>query len=307
MSNIWTNLASFLAKLTRRKVETQPHEDFDFKKLTGDLTNSITDEIYRQYNPRARAALLKVTKEGGDEKSTNDLEISGVASEIKVAVDRELAEKLPDIIAQRVITELEEQHFPKKGTTLELTAEWLLKARLISIAGLAGSAFVIIALSIIIFAKSLNVSIDAGLYFWRYTDLVVELFNVPASNITALDAKNAMIGEILSILDLILITSLAMMVFIGGYENVIGRVGSSHDYPIWIGKLEIGQLKIKVAASIIIISSLHLLLAFLKIDLEAGVRPEQATALLWTSIIHGVFVLSALMLAFIEWLSAKSH
>jgi uncharacterized protein (TIGR00645 family) len=118
--------------------------------------------------------------------------------------------------------------------------------------------------------------------------------------------KNILISDVLSVLDLVLITSLSMMVFVGGYENVIGRVGSNHEYPKWIGKLEIGELKIKVAASIIIISSLHLLLAFMQIDTLNGMNDAQKDALIWTSIVHVVFVVSALMLSVIEWIGSMS-
>jgi uncharacterized protein (TIGR00645 family) len=111
--------------------------------------------------------------------------------------------------------------------------------------------------------------------------------------------NNASAG-ILSVLDLVLIGSLVVMVLIGGYENSIARLGSSHDVPTWFGKLDIGELKVKVAASIVIISSIHLLTSFIQIKFIEQVDPksiEHYYPLVFTTTIHVVFVISAFVLA----------
>ena len=77
---------------------------------------------------------------------------------------------------------------------------------------------------------------------------------------------NKIIFSILSVLDLLLLASLIVMVLIGGYENTVSRIGTSHDVPTWFGSLGITDLKIKVAASIVIISSIHLLTQFMLIE-----------------------------------------
>lgn len=116
-------------------------------------------------------------------------------------------------------------------------------------------------------------------------------------------------GIILSMLDMMLISALVMMVTIGGYENTVSRIGLSHAYPRWFGRLDIGQLKIKVAASIATISSIHLLLNFMMIDTDANFDPA---VIMWTAIVHVVFVLSAIGLAYMNKAShedqdAKKH
>ena len=78
---------------------------------------------------------------------------------------------------------------------------------------------------------------------------------------------NNIVASTLSVLDLLLVGSLSIMVLVGVFENTISRIGMTHNVPTWFGKLGIGQLKIKVAASIVIISSIHLLVLFLGLDL----------------------------------------
>lgn len=100
----------------------------------------------------------------------------------------------------------------------------------------------------------------------------------------------------LSLIDLALVGSLVVMVVISGYENFVSRIdldGSSEKLS-WVGKLDSGTLKLKVASSIVAISSVHLLKAFMNAKETA---PE---TLKWYVIIHMTFVASALIMAFIE-------
>lgn len=113
-------------------------------------------------------------------------------------------------------------------------------------------------------------------------------------------------GTILSMLDMMLISALVMMVTVGGYENTVSRIGLKHAYPRWFGKLDIGELKIKVAASIATISAIHLLLNFMMI----GVDSEQefdSEVIMWTAIVHVVFVVSAFLLAYMNKISHPEY
>ena len=101
---------------------------------------------------------------------------------------------------------------------------------------------------------------------------------------------------ILSLVDLVLVANLVIMVIISGYENFISRIDidEAADRLSWFGKLDAGSLKIKLASSIVAISSIHLLKKFLD-------TAETDTGKLYALVVvHIAFVVSALMLAVID-------
>ena len=101
---------------------------------------------------------------------------------------------------------------------------------------------------------------------------------------------------ILSLVDMALVGGLLVMVMFSGYENFISRIDVSEgtEKLSWLGKLDAGSLKQKVAASIVAISSIHLLRAFM----SAQQIPNDK--LMWYVIIHLTFVLSALGMAYVD-------
>jgi len=106
--------------------------------------------------------------------------------------------------------------------------------------------------------------------------------------------------KILGLIDAALIASLLVMVIISGYENFVGRFDREHQEEVhWLGTIDVGSLKVKVASTIVAISSIHLLQVFLN---NANYSTSQ---LMWLTIMHMTFVLSALLLACIDRLSAK--
>jgi uncharacterized protein (TIGR00645 family) len=100
----------------------------------------------------------------------------------------------------------------------------------------------------------------------------------------------------LSLVDLTLVASLVLMVMISGYENFVSRIEivQTAEKLAWLGKLDPGTLKVKVAASIVAISSIHLLKAFMNITQMPNDK------LLWLVAIHLTFVVSALMLGVLD-------
>lgn len=115
--------------------------------------------------------------------------------------------------------------------------------------------------------------------------------------------ENEMILAMLGLIDAALVASLIVMVMISGYENFVSRFDATETDKgevSFIGKLDAGSLKIKVASSIVAISSIHMLQVFLNIRSYTG---EQA---MWTILMHMAFVVSALMLGFLEKLMAKT-
>jgi uncharacterized protein (TIGR00645 family) len=107
--------------------------------------------------------------------------------------------------------------------------------------------------------------------------------------------------KMLSLIDAALVASLVVMVIISGYENFVSRFDNTEGMEIsWLGKLDASSLKIKVASTIVAISSIHLLQVFL--------NAQQYTdgQLMWLTIIHLTFVVSALLLAYIDKLMVST-
>jgi len=127
----------------------------------------------------------------------------------------------------------------------------------------------------------------------------IKLFKV-ATHVFEYDA-NDMILAMLGLIDAALVASLIVMVMISGYENFVSRFDEHDDtgQVSFLGKLDSGSLKIKVASSIVAISSIHMLQIFLNLD------QYSETTLTWTVAMHLTFVVSALMLGFLEKVIAK--
>ncbi len=101
---------------------------------------------------------------------------------------------------------------------------------------------------------------------------------------------------ILSLIDISLVGGLIVMVMLSGYENFVSSIdleeGSEKLH--WLGKMDAGSLKQKVAASIVAISSIHLLKAFM------NAQSIDNDKLMWYVIIHLTFVVSAMCMAYVD-------
>lgn len=106
---------------------------------------------------------------------------------------------------------------------------------------------------------------------------------------------------VLGLIDLALVGGLIVMVMFSGYENFVSRmdIGEADDKLGWLGKLDAGTLKTKVAASIVAISSIHLLRVFLNVEQIGNDK------LLWYVIIHMTFVVSAIGMVVLDRWTAK--
>lgn len=105
----------------------------------------------------------------------------------------------------------------------------------------------------------------------------------------------------LGLVDLTLVASLVVMVMLSGYENFVSRIdlGDHEEKLSWLGKLDSGSLKVKVAASIVAISSIHLLKSFMDADKVGNDK------LFWLVIIHLTFVISAVLMGALDKLTNK--
>ena len=111
---------------------------------------------------------------------------------------------------------------------------------------------------------------------------------------------------VLGLIDVVMISNLLVMVIVGGYETFVSRLRlEGHpDQPEWLSHVNASVLKIKLAMAIIGISSIHLLRTFI----EAGSAGTDATrytvtGIVLQTVIHTVFILSAVGIAFIDRLS----
>ena len=111
--------------------------------------------------------------------------------------------------------------------------------------------------------------------------------------------ESEMILAMLGLIDAALVASLLVMVMIASYENFVGRFDDHNAEIHWLGKLDSGSLKIKVASSIVAISSIHLLQVFL------NAREYTDSQIMWQVIMHITFVVSALMLGVLDKIMAK--
>ncbi len=109
-------------------------------------------------------------------------------------------------------------------------------------------------------------------------------------------AESDLILTILGLVDMALVGSLLIMVMFSGYENFVSRIDVEHgaDKLYWLGKPDAGTLKLKVAASIVAISSIHLLKVFM------NAQQINNDKLMWYVLIHLTFVVSALLLGVLD-------
>lgn len=119
-----------------------------------------------------------------------------------------------------------------------------------------------------------------------------------ATHLFSIDEAESIL-DMLGLIDAALVASLVVMVIISGYENFVSKF-DDQDQVHWLGEIDAGSLKIKVASTIVAISSIHLLQIFLNVDKYTG---EQ---LMWYTLIHIAFVVSALFLAFIDRVAAMT-
>jgi uncharacterized protein (TIGR00645 family) len=114
---------------------------------------------------------------------------------------------------------------------------------------------------------------------------------------------------VLGLIDVVMISNLLVMVIVGGYETFVSRLHlKGHpDEPEWLSHVNASVLKIKLAMAIIGISSIHLLRTFIEAG-SLGSTAGRATnyteaGVMWQTIIHTVFILSALGIAYVDRIS----
>jgi len=130
---------------------------------------------------------------------------------------------------------------------------------------------------------------------------VKELIHLVAGA-TSLSEQDIML-LVLGLIDVVMISNLLIMVIVGGYETFVSRLNlKGHpDQPEWLSHVNASVLKVKLAMAIIGISSIHLLKTFIAIsDLGADGSKFTEAGVMWQTIIHCVFILSAIGIAYTD-------
>jgi uncharacterized protein (TIGR00645 family) len=120
---------------------------------------------------------------------------------------------------------------------------------------------------------------------------------------------------VLGLIDVVMISNLLVMVIVGGYETFVSRLNlDGHpDQPEWLSHVNASVLKVKLAMAIIGISSIHLLKTFIAIgalgapdaDEHSGPGYTQ-TGVMWQTIIHLVFIISAVGISWTDKLMSQA-
>jgi len=116
-------------------------------------------------------------------------------------------------------------------------------------------------------------------------------------------AEADLVLTVLAMIDIVLVGSLIVMVMFSGYENFVSRIDrdDDSDTPAWLSQLDAGTLKLKVAASIVAISSIHLLRVFMNAEQTGNDK------IMWYVILHLTFVVSAVLLGVLDRIAFASH
>ena len=140
----------------------------------------------------------------------------------------------------------------------------------------------------------LGLIIGSGIYVYKFME---ELSNL-ARGITTLTEVQVMLA-VLGLIDISMVMNLLVIVIIGGYSIFTSRIDfeEQEDRPHWIDHLDADRLKVKLATSLASISGVHLLRTF--IDIHSAANTKELMALQYEIIIHMVFIVSAVVLAWI--------
>jgi uncharacterized protein (TIGR00645 family) len=167
---------------------------------------------------------------------------------------------------------------------------------------------------------SLELALEKGLFWSRwlmapfYVGLVIGLAALlvvfvneawrELSHVVTMSPEQAIL-MVLSLIDLSLAGNLLLIVVFSGYENFVSRIdtGEDEDRPMWMGTVDFSGLKMKLIASIVAISAIALLRAFMELA-EGHDVPDRHLG--WLVGIHVTFVVSGVMLALMDLLASKT-
>jgi len=148
----------------------------------------------------------------------------------------------------------------------------------------------------------LGLIVAQGVYVVLFIKELIHLI----SGATSLSEQLIMLA-VLGLIDVVMISNLLVMVIVGGYETFVSRLRlQGHpDQPEWLSHVNATVLKVKLAMAIIGISSIHLLKTFIAIGTLGSEGSNYTEAgVMWQAIIHVIFILSAIGIAYTDYLMA---
>ncbi len=159
-----------------------------------------------------------------------------------------------------------------------------------------------------------------GVYVYHFWVELLHLLEAAFGNQTALQALVSSMGYqseapltalnetlimlvVLALIDVVMISNLLIMVIVGGYETFVSRMhlDGHPDQPEWLDHVNASVLKVKLSTAIIGISSIHLLKTFI------NAANYDTKVLMWQTIIHVTFLLSALAIAYTDKILNSTH
>jgi uncharacterized protein (TIGR00645 family) len=148
----------------------------------------------------------------------------------------------------------------------------------------------------------LGLIIGSGLYVFKFMQELATL----AINVDTYTEVHMMLG-ILGLIDISMVMNLLIIVIIGGYSIFTSKIDfdDQEDRPQWIDHLDADRLKVKLSTSLASISGVHLLRTF--IDIHSETRTGEMAALKFELAIHMVFIVSSLVLAWIDRILDRKH
>jgi uncharacterized protein (TIGR00645 family) len=128
-----------------------------------------------------------------------------------------------------------------------------------------------------------------------------------APQVMTLSSEDTILA-VLTLIDLTLAGNLLLIVLFSGYENFVSKldIEDTVDRPSWMGTVDFSGLKMKLIASIVAISGIHLLKRFMEIGETHAETPFDPTQLRWMVVIHLTFVVSGVLLALMDWVSSRT-
>jgi uncharacterized protein (TIGR00645 family) len=157
----------------------------------------------------------------------------------------------------------------------------------------------------------LGLIVAQAIYVWQFGVELVHLVEqvsiggkaVEDAQGTRQSAEVVIMLIVLGLIDVVMISNLLVMVIVGGYETFVSRLNlEGHpDQPEWLSHVNASVLKVKLAMAIIGISSIHLLKTFIEVG-SLGAEGSRFTevGVMWQTIIHCVFILSAIGIAYTD-------
>ena len=130
-------------------------------------------------------------------------------------------------------------------------------------------------------------------FFQEVFHVLPNVFSIPESDLVLL---------VLTLIDIALVGGLLVMVMFSGYENFVSKLDIGTGEKLnWLGKVDTTSLKNKVAASIVAISSIHLLKVFMNVEKIDNDK------ILWYVLIHLTFVVSAFAMGWLDHMTRKKE